>query len=63
MDSYNQAVASINTRLLPSARKLKELSGTTGPDLEPLEPQEGAPRALEIPDQPPPDDDPGKQTI
>jgi DNA recombination protein RmuC len=50
MDSYNQAVASINTRLLPSARKLKELSGTTGSEVEPLEPQEGAPRALELPE-------------
>ena len=55
MESYNKAVASINTRLLPSARKLKELSGTTAADIPPLEPQEGAPRALELPDQPPPE--------
>ena len=61
MESYNKAVVSINGRLLPSARKLKELSGTTGPEMEPLEPQEGSPRALELPDQSPPEDDSGKQ--
>jgi DNA recombination protein RmuC len=55
MESYNKAVTSINTRLLPSARKLKELSGTTGADLEPLEPQDATPRALELPEQPTPE--------
>jgi len=51
MENYNKAVGSINVRLLPAARKLKELSGSTAPDLPPLEPQEGSPRPLELPDQ------------
>jgi len=55
MESYNKAVQSINTRLLPSARKLRDLSATTDADLPSLEPQEGAPRALELPDQSPPE--------
>jgi DNA recombination protein RmuC len=55
MESYNRAVSSINNRLLPSARKLKELSATTAEEIPPLEPQDGSPRALELPDQPPPE--------
>ena len=55
MESYNKAVGSINTRLLPAARKLKELSATTAEEIPPLEPQDGSPRALELPDQPPPE--------
>ena len=50
MESYNKAVVSINGRLLPSARKLKELSGTTSEEIPPLEPQDGSPRALELPE-------------
>jgi DNA recombination protein RmuC len=53
MESYNKAVVSINGRLLPSARKLKELSATTSEEIPPLEPQDGSPRALELPDQSP----------
>jgi hypothetical protein len=51
MESYNKAVGSINVRLLPSARKLKEPNSTTSPDLSPLEPSEGSPRPLELPDR------------
>jgi DNA recombination protein RmuC len=50
MESYNKAVQSINTRLLPSARKLRDLSATTDADLPSLEPQDGTPRALELPE-------------
>ena len=50
MESYNKAVVSINGRLLPSARKLKELGATAAEEIPPLEPQEGSPRALELPE-------------
>ena len=50
MESYNKAVVSINGRLLPSARKLKELSATTSEEIPPLEPQDGSPRRLELPE-------------
>ncbi len=61
MESYNKAVVSINGRLLPSARKLKELSAATAEEIPSLEPQDGSPRRLELPDQSPqePADDPG----
>jgi len=55
MESYNKAVVSINGRLLPSARKLKELSATPSEEIPPLEPQDGSPRALELPEQSPPE--------
>jgi DNA recombination protein RmuC len=60
MESYNKAVVSINGRLLPSARKLKELSATTSEEIPPLEPQDGSPRRLELPDQQKQDNDPAK---
>ncbi len=55
MESYNKAVVSINGRLLPSARKLKELSAATSEEIPPLEPQDGSPRALELPERQPPE--------
>ena len=50
MESYNKAVVSINGRLLPSARKLKDLGATAAEEIPPLEPQDGSPRALELPE-------------
>ena len=40
VESYNQAVGSFNSRLLPTARKLEQLGAGTrqpAPDLEPIE--------------------------
>ena len=48
LDCYNQASASINSRLLPSARRMKELGATSAPDIEPpkaLDCQPDAPEA------------------
>lgn len=50
--SYNEAVGSLETRVLPSARKFKELSAATGDDLPEIAPVETALRQL--PSQVPP---------
>jgi len=46
VDSYNKAVGSLEGRVLPSARKLKELGAATGDDLLAIEPVDELPRAL-----------------
>jgi DNA recombination protein RmuC len=46
VDSYNKAVGSLEGRVLPSARKLKELGAATGDDLPVIEPVDELPRAL-----------------
>jgi len=46
VDSYNRAVGSLEGRVLPSARKLKELGAATGDDLPVIEPVDETPRAL-----------------
>jgi DNA recombination protein RmuC len=46
VDSYNKAVGSLEGRVLPSARKLKELGAATGDELPEIEPVDEAPRAL-----------------
>jgi DNA recombination protein RmuC len=51
MDSYSKAVGSINSRLLPAARRLKELGATSAADLSAPEPAEGAARTLELPER------------
>lgn len=48
--AYNSAVGSFEGRVLPSARKFKELGATGGKDLDELEPVERHPRALESPE-------------
>jgi DNA recombination protein RmuC len=46
VQSYNKAVGSLETRVLPAARKFKELGISTEKDLPVLEPVETTPRAL-----------------
>jgi len=46
VDAYNKAVGSLEGRVLPSARKLKELGAATGDELPEIEPVDEAPRAL-----------------
>jgi DNA recombination protein RmuC len=46
VDAYNKAVGSLEGRVLPSARKLKELGADTGDELPEIEPVDEAPRAL-----------------
>jgi DNA recombination protein RmuC len=46
VDTYNKAVGSWEGRVLPSARKLKELGAATGGEILEIEPVDEAPRAL-----------------
>jgi DNA recombination protein RmuC len=51
VDSYNHAVGSIESRVLPAARKFKELGAATGEEIPELEPVDKVPRALAIPEK------------
>jgi DNA recombination protein RmuC len=46
VDTYNKAVGSLEGRVLPSARKLKELGAATGDEIPEIEPVDESPRAL-----------------
>jgi DNA recombination protein RmuC len=46
--AYNKAVGSLETRVLPSARKFKELGITSDKEIPLLDPIEVAPRAPAI---------------
>ncbi len=46
--SYNRAVGSLESRVLPAARKFKELGVTSEKDIAPLEAVEAMPRALPV---------------
>jgi DNA recombination protein RmuC len=46
VDTYNKAVGSLEGRVLPSARKLKELGAATGDELPEIEPVDESARAL-----------------
>ena len=48
--AYNRAVGSMEARVLPTARKFKELGAGTGNEIPVLEPIEVAPRALSAPE-------------
>jgi DNA recombination protein RmuC len=48
--AYNKAAASMEARVLPAARRFRELGAATGNDIPVLEPIEVAPRALSAPE-------------
>ena len=47
VQSYNKAVGSLESRVLPSARRFKELGAATGKDIPPLDSVERVPRELD----------------
>ncbi len=50
-EDYNKAVGSLEARVLPSARKFKELGAATGEELAEIEPVSEVPRALSAPER------------
>lgn len=46
VQAYNRAAGSLEARVLPSARRLKELDVTTEPEIEPAAPIDAVPRVL-----------------
>jgi DNA recombination protein RmuC len=55
IENYNKAVGSLESRVLPSARRFKELGAATGEDMIDLEPVDETPRTLAAPDRERPD--------
>ena len=51
VESYNKAVGSMESRVLPSARKFKELGAATSEEITELEPVDEAPRTLVVPEK------------
>jgi DNA recombination protein RmuC len=49
-DSYNRAVGSLESRVLPSVRKFKELGAATGDGIAELEPVDETTRKLNAPE-------------
>lgn len=50
VESYNKAVGSMETRVLVTARRFKELGASTGKDIERVEAMDKLPRKLELDD-------------
>ncbi len=53
VESYNKAVGSMESRVLVSARKFKELGAAAGDEIPELDPVDEAPRALAAPEKAP----------
>ncbi len=51
VDSYNKATGSLESRVLPSARRFKELGAATGEEIVEIEPVDESPRALTQPEK------------
>jgi DNA recombination protein RmuC len=50
VDAYNKSVASLEARVLPAARKFKELGAAPGAEIDELKPVQTFPRTLQSPD-------------
>jgi len=50
VDSYNKATGSLKLRVLPAARKFKELGAATGEYIPQIQSVDEAPRSLAVPD-------------
>lgn len=48
--AYNQATGALDSRVLPSARRFKELGAATGDDIADLAPLDHVPRKLQLPE-------------
>ena len=48
VDAYNKAVGSLETRVMPAARRFKELGAASGEEMPELEPIERTPRELDV---------------
>ncbi|NQT94131.1 MAG: DNA recombination protein RmuC [Lentisphaerae bacterium] len=48
--AYNSAVGSMEARVLPAARRFKELGATSGDEIPPVEPVETTPRQISVPE-------------
>lgn len=48
--AYNSAIGSMEARVMPAARRFKDLGAATGNEIPPLSPVETTPRALTAPD-------------
>jgi DNA recombination protein RmuC len=47
VDAFNRSVGSLETRVLPAARRFKELGASAGDDIAPVSPVQTVPRALQ----------------
>jgi DNA recombination protein RmuC len=50
VESYNRSVGSLESRVLPSARRFKELGAAHGAEIEPLVPVQAVPRRVQAPE-------------
>ena len=55
--TFNQALGSLESRVLPSARRFRDLGAASGEELPELEPVETQPRQVTAPESASPDDD------
>ena len=51
VDAYNKATGSLESRVLPSARRFKDMGAATGEEIIAVEPVDESPRALALPEK------------
>ena len=50
-EAYNRAVGSMEARVLPSARRFRDLGAATSDEIPPVEPVEATPREVSAPEE------------